>query len=228
MTIVVDHSLDLNRTYIVGANQLDYHLDSVDLNRDVPHFKRCDLRLAVEGDVCGDNEEDVFKATRGIEVGHIFKLGTKYSDAMKAHVLSDNGRQIPVEMGCYGIGIGRTVAAAIEQSSSEKGLRLPKPLVPFEVMIIPVLDKDAELVEFANKLYTDLIQSGVDVLLDDRKERAGVKFNDADMIGVPTRVILGKGFLNEGKCEVVLSYGDEKVMIDKESILKFLTDNGSN
>lgn len=214
--VYVDNSLKYISNIVTGANKEGYHIKNVNLERDCKIEGFYDLRNAVPGDKCckcgGEYEE-----TRGIEVGHIFKLGTKYSESMGAKALDKNGKNIPVVMGCYGIGIGRTAASAIEQNFDEKGIIWPKALAPFEVVVVPVNTNDEEVINKADEIYEGLKASGVDVIIDDRNERAGVKFNDAELIGYPVRISVGKKSLSEGKIEAVIRRTGETVMIDTSS-----------
>ena len=149
------------------------------------------------------------KAARGIEVGHIFKLGTKYSQAMNATVLDKNGQSVHIVMGCYGIGISRTMAAAVEQNHDENGIIWPIPITPFQVIIIPINVKKQEQMEAALSLYNELQELGLEVLLDDRDERAGVKFKDADLIGIPLRIVIGPKALQENQVEMKKRWENE-------------------
>lgn len=204
---------------ITGANKKDTHIENVSPERD---FKAeyVDLRIAVEGDLCPRCEGGRFEIRRGIEVGHIFKLGTKYSEAMGAVFLNENGKERPMIMCCYGIGIGRTAAAAIEQNHDEAGIMWPRPLAPFDCHIIPVNMKDEGCVEAAEALYNSLKEEGLDVLLDDRKDRAGVKFNDADLIGIPVRVTIGPKTLKEGSLELKLRKETDARLIPKDKAVE--------
>ena len=161
-----------------------------------------DIRNANEGDPCPRCGRGTLESIRGIEVGHIFKLGTKYSKAMGATFLDEDGKQKPIVMGCYGIGVGRVLAAAIEQYADENGIVLPVSLAPYQVLVLPVSVHEEEVLETASKLYESLRARGLDVLLDDRDARPGVKFMDADLIGVPYRVTIGSRGLKEGVVEI--------------------------
>ncbi|MGD0945843.1 MAG: proline--tRNA ligase [Candidatus Binatia bacterium] len=176
---------------VTGANETDYHLVDVDQERDFPEVEFADLRLARAGDPCPRCEGGTFEGHRGIEVGNIFYLGTKYSAAMRATYLDASGQERPIEMGCYGIGITRTAAAAVEQYHDDQGIIWPLPLAPFHVHIVPVSWSDVRMRQTAEQLYSALGGTGIEVLLDDREERAGIKFKDADLIGVPLRVTVG-------------------------------------
>ncbi|HYR95709.1 MAG TPA: proline--tRNA ligase [Candidatus Binatus sp.] len=200
--IVADGSLRGSRGAVSGANRDDEHLVNIDLQRDVQNVTFADLRQARPGDRCARCEEGTLGGHRGIEVGQVFYLGTKYSTAMGATVLDAEGVQRPIEMGCYGIGITRTVAAAIEQHHDDAGIVWPAPLAPYGAVVVPVSMADAALRETAERVTADLETAGVDTLLDDRDERPGVKFKDADLIGLPVRVTVGPRALARGNVEL--------------------------
>lgn len=202
LPLYVDNALKYEVNLIVGANKDGYHIKNVTPGVDFTPTAFADLRNAVVGDTC-PNCGGVYELTRGIEVGHIFKLGTKYSAALNAKALDNSGKNTTLVMGCYGIGIGRTAASAIEQNNDEKGIIWPKALAPFEIVIVTLNANDEEVVSTADKLYTELKKRGADVLLDDRNERAGVKFTDAELIGYPLRVSVGKKSLADGNLECV-------------------------
>ena len=183
-----------------GANQADHHVIGLNLGRDCPEAKLVDLRTAAAGDRCARCDEGVYKAYRGIEVGHVFYLGTRYSEPMKVVFLDADSKEKPMEMGCYGIGVTRIAAAAIEQNNDADGIRWPMALSPFHVHIVTA-GKEPELAEAAEKLERELEARGIDVLYDDRDERPGGKFKDADLIGIPLRITVGKRGLAEGKIE---------------------------
>ena len=198
--IYVDQELYLAEALVVGANQTDAHLTGVHLGRDVASATKADLRVIEPGDPCPRcGQEPVF--ARGIEVGHIFRLGTKYSQAMGAEFLDAEGQSRPIIMGCYGIGVTRIVAAAIEQGHDKWGIIFPLAIAPYSVAILPMA-VDGEVLEAAEKLYSDLSAAGIDVLMDDRDLRPGVKFKDADLIGIPLRVVVGAKGLKEGAVEL--------------------------
>lgn len=199
--IIADYSLLGMSNFVMGANREDYHLVNVNIGRDFSVDTYADIRFVKDTDSC-PRCKGALRFARGIEVGHVFKLGTKYSKAMKATYLDRNGQERYMEMGCYGIGIGRTVAAAIEQHHDENGIIWPVPIAPFHVIITPVNINDPRISEISERLYTSLLQKGVEVILDDRDERAGVKFKDADLIGIPLRVTVGKKSLLNGMLEV--------------------------
>jgi prolyl-tRNA synthetase len=199
--VVADHALRGGANWVMGANREDYHLRNVNPGRDYPDPEFADLRAIRQGDPCPRCGGEI-RFVRGIEVGHVFKLGTKYSKAMKAVYLDRDGQEKTMIMGCYGIGIGRTVAAAIEQNHDADGIVWPLPLAPYAVIVTPTNVNEKPLMEAAERIYNGLVQKGVEVILDDRDERAGVKFKDADLIGIPWRVTVGPKKLAEGKVEV--------------------------
>jgi prolyl-tRNA synthetase len=170
-----------------------------------------------EGDVCPVCGGTI-RTAKGIEVGNIFKLGTKYSDSMNAKVIDKDGQTVPVTMGCYGIGISRTLMASVEQHSHDEGIVWPEEIAPFRVHLIPVNTKDATQMELAERLYGELLAANVEVLLDDREERAGVKFKDADLIGLPIRIIVGKTASN-GQVEFIDRTKNERSVVDAIDIL---------
>ncbi len=201
--IVADSSAAELAHFVCGANRGDTHLAGVVWGRDVEVPEVADLLLVGQGDRCPRCSTEML-ATRGIEVGHIFKLGTKYSRAMKCNFQNEEGQDHPMTMGCYGLGIGRTIAAAIEQNHDEDGIIWPIPLAPFEVLVIALNPDDEEVGKAADRLYDELREAGVDVLYDDRGGRPGVKFKDADLIGVPIRIVVGARALAEGEMEISL------------------------
>lgn len=198
--IVADFALRGLVGLIAGANKLDTHFSGVDVERDI-RSEFLDLREAQPHDPCG-NCGHPFSIIRGIEVGHIFYLGKKYSKTLHAQVQNQHGDNVELEMGCYGIGIGRTAAAAIEQNHDEKGIIWPKAIAPFEVHLVP-LGVDEDLLVESRAVYESLKKAGIDVLMDDRDERAGVKLNDADLLGFPLRIALGKRGLKNRQLEVL-------------------------
>ncbi|MEK6773283.1 MAG: proline--tRNA ligase [Bdellovibrionota bacterium] len=200
--IYMDTGVSGLKNYIVGANVEDFHLKNVNHDRDFKPAKIVDLRMARAGDKCPESSGRL-KAYRGIEVGHVFYLGKKYSDKMKAHFLDQNGKAQAFEMGCYGIGVTRTVQAAIEQSHDADGIIWPKAIAPYHVHICALDPKDAAVMDLANSLEKELESGGFDVLIDDRDERPGVKFKDADLLGMPVRIVIGKKGLDAQEIEVV-------------------------
>jgi prolyl-tRNA synthetase len=192
LRIVADSSLKSRRNMTTGANKDDHHLRGVDIERDIPVDRWVDLRTVEQGEGCPRCDEGVLEIFKGMEIGHIFKLGTKYSESMGAMVLTQDGKQAPIVMGSYGIGVERIIAAAVEQSHDDDGIIWPKSLTPFDVVVTVTNMKQDDLREAGEKIYRDLESAGLDVLLDDRDERAGVKFKDADLIGIPYRLTVGK------------------------------------
>ncbi|HVE73095.1 MAG TPA: proline--tRNA ligase [Thermoanaerobaculia bacterium] len=197
--VLADFSLRGRRRWIVGANKKDHHLDYAVPGRDFPEPEYGDFTTALAGDLCV-RCGTALEIYRGIEVGHIFKLGTKYSESMHCEFLDESGKRVPMIMGCYGLGIGRTVAAAIEQSHDDDGIIWPMPIAPFEV-VVTIIGKEESVVSAATDIYEKLFAAGVDVLLDDRDERPGVKFKDADLIGFPLRIAVGAKSLAAGNVE---------------------------
>jgi len=200
--ILADASLRGMRGAVSGANRADQHVVNLDLARDVPPLAFADLRQARGGDRCPRCGDGTFAEHRGIEVGQVFLLGTKYSETMGATFLDASGAQRPIEMGCYGIGITRTVAAAVEQHHDDAGIVWPAPLAPYGALVVPVGARDGALGETAARLAAELEAAGVDTLLDDRDERPGVKFKDADLIGLPVRLTVGPRALARGAVEL--------------------------
>jgi len=192
LLIVADIALKGRRNMTTGANKDDHHLRGVDIARDIHPDKWADLRGVVSGEGCPRCEQGTLELFKAMEIGHIFKLGTKYSESMGATVLTEEGKPVPIVMGSYGIGVERIITAAIEQHHDADGIIWPKGLAPFDVVVTVTNMKDDRLRETGEKLYKDLQRGGLEVLLDDRDERAGVKFKDADLIGIPYRVTIGK------------------------------------
>jgi prolyl-tRNA synthetase len=199
--MVADQALKEMKNFFTGANREDFHLRNVNLGRDFQVEQFGDIRIITSGDPCPRCGASIeFK--RGIEVGHIFKLGIKYSKAMNAVFLDEQGRKEFMVMGCYGIGVGRTVAAAIEQNHDDDGIIFPVQIAPFEVIILPLQMHESTVTDTAERIYGSLRDNGIDVLLDDRNERAGVKFMDADLLGIPLRVTVGSRGVINGEVEV--------------------------
>jgi prolyl-tRNA synthetase len=192
LKIVADSALKNRRNMTTGANKDDHHLRGVDIARDIPVDEWFALRTVESGEGCPRCEAGVLEVFKGMEIGHIFKLGTKYSESMGATVLNHDGKPVPIIMGSYGIGVERIITAAVEQRHDEDGIVWPKSLTPFDVIVTVTNLKQDDLRAAGEKLYADLQRSGLDVLLDDRDERAGVKFKDADLIGIPYRITVGK------------------------------------
>jgi len=200
--IVADLSLEGMHNFVTGANAGDTHLKNVNLERDFSVAGFVDVRNVVVGDPCPRCDEGSLEIWRGIEVGHVFKLGTKYSKALHATFLDADGKEQIIYMGCYGIGIGRTVAACIEQNHDENGIIFPIPIAPFQVIVSALSAKDDSVKDAAESIYQDLLESGIEVLLDDRDERPGFKFKDADLIGIPLRIVVGAKHLVDGRVEL--------------------------
>ena len=199
---IVDHSAGVLADFFCGANRDDVHLTGVNWGRDLPEPTTQDIRQAVNGDPCPTDSKKEIQVRRGIEVGHVFQLGTKYSEALDATYLDANGRNQPLYMGCYGIGITRIVAAAIEQNHDDNGIVWPPPLAPFDVCIVPIgLKKSPKVAQVVEELYDELVDAGFEVLLDDRDERPGVMFSEMDLIGIPHRIVVGERGLANGSVE---------------------------
>jgi prolyl-tRNA synthetase len=199
--MIADVSLQGLANFVVGANQDQHHLINANFPRDF-HVQRFeDLHMSQAGDLCLTCQQPLI-SKRGIEVGQIFKLGSKYSSSLKATFLNEQGREHPFIMGCYGIGITRTVAAAIEQYHDEEGIIWPMTIAPYQVLILPLNVAHEQTMDTAEQIYAELARAGVEVLLDDRDERAGFKFKDADLIGIPVRLTVGEKSLQEGMLEL--------------------------
>ncbi|HOC60022.1 MAG: proline--tRNA ligase [Syntrophaceae bacterium] len=214
--VLADYSLMNLNNMVVGANKTDYHLKNVNLERDFKVESYADLRISRPGDLC-PRCSGMIQFVRGIEVGHVFKLGVKYSKAMKALYLDRDGKEKTMIMGCYGIGIGRTVAACIEQNFDQNGMIWPMPLAPFKVIVVPVNINEPAVMKAAEDIYAELQKCGEEVILDDRDERAGVKFKDADLIGIPLRIVVGAKNLANGQAEL-------KIRKTGQSTLHAITD----
>jgi prolyl-tRNA synthetase len=211
--VIADYSVSAMSDFAAGANTDGQHYFGINWCRDADLPNLADLRNVVEGDPSPDGKGEL-RLARGIEVGHIFQLGTKYSEALNAVVLGEDGKSHPMSMGCYGIGVSRIVAAAIEQHHDDRGICWPEPLAPFQVAILPMNAKKSHRVrEASEKLYNELVEAGVEVLLDDRDLRPGVMFNDIELIGIPHRVVVGERGLDEGKLEYRLrtAEADEEI-----------------
>ncbi len=221
LKIYADLEVAQIQNFTCGANEDNYHFSNVNLGRDFVPEKLIDLRNAEAGDKCPLCEGSL-QTIRGIEVGHIFKLGTKYSDAMEASYRDQNGQDQAMVMGCYGIGVSRTMAAAVEQKNDENGIVWPLAIAPYQVLIVPVNSKKEEQVEAAERLYKELLSKGIEVLLDDRDERAGVKFKDADLIGIPIRITIGPKSLQENQVEVKKRWESENHMINIDEVVQYI------
>ncbi|MBI5483748.1 MAG: proline--tRNA ligase, partial [Deltaproteobacteria bacterium] len=204
---------------VTGANEIDMHFVNANLERDFTVDRFVDLRNVEAGDACPRCEAGKLEMWRGIEVGHVFKLGTKYSKALSATYLDADGKEQTIFMGCYGIGIGRTVAAAIEQNHDENGIIFPLPIAPFHCSVVAVNTKDSGVMAAAEEIYLKLEKLGIEVLFDDRDERPGVKFKDNDLIGIPLRIVVGSKGLAEGKVEVKIRATGEVLSLPIEDAI---------
>lgn len=222
--VIVDRAASVLSDFVAGANQDQYHVTGVNWERDAQFTDVYDLRNVVEGDPSPDGQ-GTLQIKRGIEVGHIFQLGQKYSEALNCTVLGEDGKPTVVTMGCYGIGVTRVVAAAIEQNFDEKGIIWPKAIAPFEIAIVPMnAHKSPRTVEAAEALYTELQALGYDVLLDDRNERPGVKFSDLELTGIPHRIVIGEKGLDAGTFEYKGRKDETSQNLSKEDLLTRLKD----
>jgi prolyl-tRNA synthetase len=220
--VIVDHSAAQLADFVCGANSDGRHLSGVNWGRDLPEPQVADLRNVIEGDPSPDGK-GTLRIARGIEVGHIFQLGTKYSEAMQARVLDEQGREVDMAMGCYGIGVSRIVAAAIEQNHDEHGMIWPEPIAPFQVAIIPINMKKSQRVrEAVDALYDELTGAGLDVLLDDRVARPGVMFADMELIGIPHRVVVGEKNLDRDLLEYKSRRDTDSRELPRGDIVSFL------
>jgi len=204
--VIADRSAANLSDYVCGANQDGVHLTGVNWARDCDEPDVFDLRMVINDDICARakdvDDESKISITRGIEVGHIFQLGTKYSEAMNATCLDNNGKAVTMPMGCYGIGVSRIVASAIEQNHDERGIIWPDSIAPFQLVITPIgYQKSKTVKNTCDEIYNQLVEQGFDVLLDDRKERPGIMFADADLIGIPHRIVVGEKSLEKGQIE---------------------------
>ena len=222
--IVVDETAMRMHNAVSGANEADFHYTNVNPKRDFEAVTVADIRLVEEGDACPVCENGHLHIGRGIEAGQIFALGTKYSEAMGATFLDETGKAQPMQMGCYGIGVGRTMAAAIEQNHDEYGIIWPRAIAPYEVVVVAVNAKDDAQLAYAEEVYEELRAAGIDVLLDDRRERAGVKFNDCDLIGYPVRIAIGPKTIDSGSIEVKVRRTGELVNFARNTYLKGVQD----
>ncbi|OQB55714.1 MAG: Proline--tRNA ligase [Deltaproteobacteria bacterium ADurb.Bin151] len=216
--VIADYSIMNLVNMVTGANKENYHLKNVNIGRDFQVESFADLRVSQPGDAC-PRCGGVIKFVRGIEVGHVFKLGTKYSKAMKAVYLDRDGKEKTMIMGCYGIGIGRTVAACIEQNFDSNGIIWPIPLAPFTVIVTPVNIKESDVMKASEDIYRELLACGVESIIDDRDERAGVKFKDADLIGIPLRIIVGSKNLAQGRVELKIRRSGENRLYETGKIV---------
>ena len=221
LKVVIDETVKYVRNFALGANKEEYHYINVNIE-DIVYDLVADIRKAKEGDTSPDGK-GTLKLAKGIEVGHIFKLGDKYSKALNATVLDENGKQQIIKMGCYGIGISRVMAAAIEQNHDEFGIIWPKNIAPYLVDVIIANIKDETQVSLGEKIYAELSDNGIETVLDDRNERAGFKFKDADLIGFPLKIVVGKGAA-EGIVEIKDRKTGESSEVKKEDVLQYIRD----
>jgi len=224
LKVYVDLEVPAMKNFTCGANEDDYHFMNVNMGRDFVPEGVVDIRNAVEGDQCPVCRQGCLKTARGIEVGHIFKLGTKYSQAMGATFFDKNGQEKPMVMGCYGIGISRTMAAAVEQNNDENGIIWPLSIAPYQVIIIPVNNRKTEQMDTAEFIYKELRKRGIETIIDDRDERAGVKFKDADLIGIPIKITVGPKSLQANQVEVKKRWEDKVEMLDISTITEKVID----
>jgi prolyl-tRNA synthetase len=222
--IFADHAIRPMANFVVGANQADKHYVGVNWERDFQIKEWADLRRAHEGDRCG-RCGGTFESYRGIEVGHVFYLGDTYSESMDAKVLDENGKAQPMQMGCYGIGVTRILAAVVEQNHDDYGIIWPMPIAPYQVIILPLQMKNEHVVTAAEELYAELQAKGVEVIIDDRDLRAGNKFNDADLIGVPLRITIGSRGLEDGNVEYKPRTADDFELIDVDDVVQRTLDD---
>ena len=221
LKVVIDETVKYVRNFALGANKEEYHYINVNIE-DIVYDLVADIRKAKEGDTSPDGK-GTLKLAKGIEVGHIFKLGDKYSKALNAAVLDENGKQQIIKMGCYGIGISRVMAAAIEQNHDEFGIIWPKNIAPYLVDVIIANIKDETQVSLGEKIYAELSDNGIETVLDNRNERAGFKFKDADLIGFPLKIVVGKGAA-EGIVEIKDRRTGESSEVKKEDVLQYIRD----
>ncbi|HEU5443497.1 MAG TPA: proline--tRNA ligase, partial [Steroidobacteraceae bacterium] len=220
--IYADHSALALADFVCGANEKDMHLTGVNWDRDVPGVTAADIRNVREGDPSPSGHGHL-KIARGIEVGHIFQLGRKYSEPLKAAVLDESGKEVTLLMGCYGIGVTRVVAAAIEQNHDERGIIWPEPLAPFQVVLVALnLQKSARVREVADRLYSELTAQGIEVLYDDRDARPGVKFADAELLGIPHRLVVADRGLDAGRLEYRYRRDTESIEFPADQAVDFI------
>ena len=221
LLVVADYTVAAMSDLVIGANETDQHFSGANADRDFSISQIADIRLIGVGDPCPRCTDGVLEVWRGIEVGHVFKLGTKYSSAMNALYLDKDGKEQTIFMGCYGIGIGRTVAASIEQNHDGNGVIWPLPLAPFHCSVVAInAQKDEAVMAVAKDIHDRLESAGIEVLLDDRDERPGVKFKDHDLIGIPLRIVVGGKNLADGKVEYKLRAGGEMQLLVPEQAIE--------
>lgn len=221
--VIADNEIAHMKNFVVGANETEYHYKNVNINRDFTPDYIGDFRNIEVGNLCPKCKNERIKTCRGIEVGHIFKLGTKYTDAMECTYLDENGKQQTPIMGCYGIGVSRCLAAVIEQNCDEGGIAWPVSVAPYHVIVVPVNSKNEKQAALSEDIYQKLLSAGIETIIDDRAERAGVKFKDADLIGIPVRINVGKK-AEDGEVEFVIrKSGEVSEMTADEAIEKAIS-----
>jgi prolyl-tRNA synthetase len=221
--IVADRAVRPMANFVAGGNAVDEHVAGINHGRDFEVEAFADLRVAGQGDICA-RCGGTFEESRGIEVGHVFKLGTKYSEALGARVQDEDGALRPLVMGCYGIGVTRIMAAAVEQSHDDDGIIWPVPIAPFHVQVMPLQMRNDEVVEVGERLYRELEAAGYEVALDDRDESAGIKFNDADLLGVPLRIVIGSRGLGRGVVEIKARGAEEATDVELDEVAAYVGD----
>ena len=220
--IFVDYAAACLSDFVCGANENDKHFIGVNWQRDTKQINPSDLRNVVAGDPSPDGQGNI-EIKRGIEVGHIFQLGTKYSDSMNANVIGEDGRAVNMNMGCYGIGVNRIIAASIEQNHDEKGIIFPRAIAPFDLVIVPInYNKSSRVRELADQLYEDCKEKNIDVLLDNRKERPGIMFADSELLGIPHRLVISDTHADNGKIEYKSRSHADKAEIDFKDSVSFI------
>ncbi len=222
MPIFVDYAAACLNDFVCGANQEGKHLTGVNWLRDTIDINTADLRNIVDGDPSPDGKGKL-AIKRGIEVGHIFQLGTKYSKAMNANVIAENGKSVVMSMGCYGIGVTRVLAASIEQNFDDRGIIFPESIAPFKVVIIPInYNKSTRVKDLSDKIYKELLEADIEVLLDNRKERAGIMFADSELLGIPHRLVISDTHADNGNIEYKARNNDKKIEIDFSQAVEYI------
>ncbi|MCX5934249.1 MAG: His/Gly/Thr/Pro-type tRNA ligase C-terminal domain-containing protein, partial [Pseudanabaena sp. LacPavin_0818_WC45_MAG_42_6] len=218
---LADRTVEHLQNFVTGADEADYHVVGANWGKDFPLPTVVNLDKAKAGDRAVHDPSQILQTARGIEVGHIFQLGTKYSQAMKATFTNEQGEELPLVMGCYGLGVSRLAQAAVEQSYDKDGIIWNKAIAPYHVIVTVPNVGDAKQMDVGERLYTALEAAGIEVLLDDRDERAGVKFKDADLVGIPYRVVTGKA-IADGKVEIVNRATKVATLVEIESVVEYL------
>ncbi|MDC0483731.1 proline--tRNA ligase [Candidatus Thioglobus sp.] len=224
ITIIVDFAAASLSDFVCGANENDKHFTGVNWERDTKKIITADLRNVVNGDPSPDGKGSL-EIKRGIEVGHIFQLGTKYSDSMNSNVIGEDGRAVNMNMGCYGIGVTRVIAASIEQNHDDRGIIFPEAIAPFQLVIVPInYNKSSRVKALADQLYMDCLEQNIEVLLDDRKERPGIMFADSELIGIPHRLVISDTHADNGKIEYKSRKMPDKVEVDFKQVVSYILD----